>query len=542
MTPPRSSIDTPVLPPAFDAPRLNATAEQLRQAIGENHVVSDPDELLKYLDPYPLVAQEDNAPSLVLYPGSVEDVQAILRIANETGLPVAPISTGKNNGYGGASPRLRGSAIMDLGRRMNRILEVNEKFGYALVEPGVTFFQLAQYLRDNASSLMIDTPDLGWGSIVGNTMERGVGYTPYGDHFMWQTGMEVVLPTGVVMRTGMGALPGSNAWQLYPYGFGPYPDGLFTQSNFGVCTKMGIALMKRPPASMSYLVTFEHEEDLAQVMEIMLPLRINMYPIQNVPVVRNIVLDAGVVSQRAEWQSDPGPLRPQSIARMKKELGLGHWNFYGTLYGDPATIDNAWRLIRQAFAVVDGARFHTHLDRPEQGDRGAHVLHDRHRINNGIPSLDELKLLDWIPHGAHSSFSPISAVDGQDALRQSLMVRRRADEYRKDYAAQFIIGLREMHHIGLFLYDRHAEDQRAETLALMKLLIREAAEAGYGEYRTHNALMDDVMATFNWNDGALLAFHEKIKDALDPNSILAPGKSGIWGRRFRQPASPAQSG
>ena len=63
-------------------------------------------------------------------------------------------------------------------------------------------------------------------------------------------------PQGEVMRTGMGALPGSNAWQLFPYGFGPYPDGMFTQSNLGIVTKMGIALMQRPPASMTYLITF----------------------------------------------------------------------------------------------------------------------------------------------------------------------------------------------------------------------------------------------------------------------------------------------
>ena len=35
---------------------------------------------------------------------------------------------------------------------------------------------------------MLDCPDLGWGIVVGNTLDRGVGYTPYGDHFMWQTG------------------------------------------------------------------------------------------------------------------------------------------------------------------------------------------------------------------------------------------------------------------------------------------------------------------------------------------------------------------
>jgi hypothetical protein len=45
-----------------------------------------------------------------------------------------------------------------------------------------------------------------------------VGYTPYGDHFMMHCGMEVVLPNGEVIRTGMGALPNNNTWQLFPYG------------------------------------------------------------------------------------------------------------------------------------------------------------------------------------------------------------------------------------------------------------------------------------------------------------------------------------
>ena len=41
------------------------------------------------------------------------------------------------------------------------------------------------------------------------------------------------------------------------------------------------------------------------------------------------------------------------------------------------------------------------------------------------------------------------------------------------------------------------------------------------------------MGTFNWGDGALLRFHETVKDALDPNGILAPGKSGAWPARYR---------
>lgn len=71
---------------------------------------------------------------------------------------------------------------------------------------------------------------------------------------MMHCGMEVILPSGELMRTGMGALPqnpkkgskhdhddeGNKCWQLFPYGFGPYNDGLFSQGNVGICTKMGL--------------------------------------------------------------------------------------------------------------------------------------------------------------------------------------------------------------------------------------------------------------------------------------------------------------
>lgn len=73
---------------------------------------------------------------------------------------------------------------------------------------------------------------------------------------MMHCGLEVVLPNGELIRTGMGAMPdrtaghrdglrpdeqpGNRAWQLFNYGFGPYNDGIFTQSSLGIVVKMGI--------------------------------------------------------------------------------------------------------------------------------------------------------------------------------------------------------------------------------------------------------------------------------------------------------------
>lgn len=86
------------------------------------------------------------------------------------------------------------------------------------------------------------------GSIVLPTKSKGLILNL--DHFGMHCGMEIVLPNGEVVRTGMGALPDSentshgsaNTWQLFPYGFGPYHDGIFTQSNYGIVTKMGCKL------------------------------------------------------------------------------------------------------------------------------------------------------------------------------------------------------------------------------------------------------------------------------------------------------------
>jgi 4-cresol dehydrogenase (hydroxylating) len=64
-------------------------------------------------------------------------------------------------------------------------------------------------------------------------------------------------------------------------------------------------------------------------------------------------------------------------------------------------------------------------------------------------------------------------------------------------------------------------------------MIAEARKLGYAEYRTHLDFMDEVMDTYDYNGHAFRKLAETIKDAVDPNGIVAPGKQGIWPRRYR---------
>jgi len=239
-----------ILPANVTEKDFRKALDEFSAVVGKEWVFVEDNDLGGYLDPYAPGDINEYAPSAAVAPDSVEQIQQILKIANTYRIPLWPISTGKNLTYGGAAPRLAGTVTLDL-KRMNRILEVNEKLAYALVEPGVSYFDLYKYIQDRGLKLWLDVPSPGWGSVLGNTLERGIGYTPYGDHFMMQCGMEVVLADGDVLRTGMGSMANSNAWQLFKYGFGPYVDGLFTQSNFGVVTKLGIWLMPEPPGYRS---------------------------------------------------------------------------------------------------------------------------------------------------------------------------------------------------------------------------------------------------------------------------------------------------
>jgi len=258
------------LPPDVDARQFAAATRELRNIVGIEWVFTSDEDVDLYRDAYtPFYGEpEEYIPCGAVAPSSVEQVQEVVRLANRYKIPLWPISTGRNLGYGGAAPRLSGTMVLDL-KRMNRVLEVNDTLAYALVEPGVSYFDFYRHLRDKNHKVWMDCPDPGWGSLIGNALDHGLGHTVYRDHFDSHCGMEVVLPSGELMRTGMGAMPNNPLWQGFKYGFGPHISPIFGQSNFGIITKMGFWLLPEQDEVRSHVISVRRNSDLEPLLDIM---------------------------------------------------------------------------------------------------------------------------------------------------------------------------------------------------------------------------------------------------------------------------------
>ncbi|KAB8221718.1 hypothetical protein BDV33DRAFT_202202 [Aspergillus novoparasiticus] len=234
--------------------------------------------------------------SAVVAPNNVAAVQETIELANEFKIPVWPFFKGRNVGYGGAAPRVPGSLGIAMGKNMDRVLKIDTENVHALLEPGVSYLDLHEYLVKHNFRWFIPPH---W---------DGRFAEPKADKSKQPHEQEP-----------------NESWQLFDYGLGPHSVGIFSQSSLGIVVKMGIWLMSNPGGYQAYMITFPRDKDLDQIVEILRPLRISGV-IQNTPKLENILVSAALESHRSDSTNSNNPLTDLELDEIAKTLNVGRWD------------------------------------------------------------------------------------------------------------------------------------------------------------------------------------------------------------------------
>ncbi len=246
-------------------------------------------------------------PDVVVFPESTQDVQAILRFSNSKRIPVTPVAV--NSSLEGHTVPLLGGISLDLSR-MNRILEFKIEDLFIIVEPAVTYPQVNEHIRRSGLFFPIDPgAHASIGGMVSTNASgtMAVRYGVTGDYIL---ALEVVTPTGDIIRSGSRARKSASGYNL---------NRLFNgaEGTLGVITEITLRLVGLPEAARAARVPFADYRSAASFVTSLIQ--------SGVPVARCELIDP--LSIRAV-NSHKGTDYPQEITVFLEfhgnEAGLSH--------------------------------------------------------------------------------------------------------------------------------------------------------------------------------------------------------------------------
>jgi 4-cresol dehydrogenase (hydroxylating) len=369
-----------------------------------------------------------------------------------------------------------------------------------------------------------------------------------GDHCGNACGLEVVLPTGDCIETGFGRFAGTKARSLSRWGVGPSLDGLFSQSNFGIVTRMTVWLMPAPEHFEAFFFVCKNEDGLAPIVDALRPLRMN----GTLRSVMHIGNDYKVLTatSRFPWKDfgSGTPLGPAAMARLRQELSIGAWNGSGGLYGTRGQVREAKSQLRRALAgkvdrlqFVDDRllKFMARFAKPFRlmtgwdVSRTLKVIAPVYNLLKGVPTGAPLASAYWRKKTAPPEHmdpdrdgcgliwcSPVLPNTGQDARA----VSRLAEDVLlgHGFEPQMSISLaseRSLICVITISYDRSVPGEDERALACHRVLTERLLTLGYPPYRLPVGAMHYMAGQDEYSDAL-----KQLKATLDPNGILAPGR------------------
>jgi 4-cresol dehydrogenase (hydroxylating) len=519
---------------------------QWRVAFGPEAADTSAETLARYRRTTTLSA---TTPCCVVRPKSAAAIATALRIASENGVPVHPISRGKNWGYGDACAAIDGAAILDLSG-MDKILEIDTELGYAVIEPGVSQGQLHAAIEARAPGFWMDSTGAGpEASIVGNALQRGFGHTAYGDHVRSMAGLEVALADGRLMRTGFGHFDNARAQWLNPYGLGPYLDGMFTQSNYGVVTKMGLWLLPKPDDFRFFWIRVPDDAALERIVDNLRPLRMS----GALRSALHIGNDLRIICHTCEypWAETNGvtPLPAAQREALRRKIGCGAWNISGSIGGTRTEVASTMKRLRRAIgkdgrvAFLNDRRIgwlHV-LQRVLQKrgylpamQKGLEAVFENYALLQGRPCANAVNSALWRlrkpisgevtdlleTHAGLYWAAPVLPLRGRDARELLEVAAPILARHGFDMPVTFtMLNERSMVCIINISFDTTVPEEAEAAHACHDELKPALCAAGFYPYR-ESSLGHPAW----WREGDVFYDTARaIKRALDPNEVISPG-------------------
>jgi len=220
---------------------------QLEQIVGKDFILTAKEDLATYA--YDGTTTWSGTPDVVVLPTTADQISAVLKFANEHGIPVTPRGSGTN--ISGGSIPTRGGIVLCT-TRMNRVLDINAANLTATVEPGVVLQDLNNLLAKENLFYPPD-PQSFLSCTVGGTVAENSGgplCIKYGVTKQYVLGLEVVLPDGYVLTIGGTTVKNRTGYDLLP---------LFTGSEgtLGVITRVTVRLIPKPAARRTIIAIFD---------------------------------------------------------------------------------------------------------------------------------------------------------------------------------------------------------------------------------------------------------------------------------------------
>jgi 4-cresol dehydrogenase (hydroxylating) len=527
--------------------------DELRLIVGENNIKINSEVIAIYSRS---TLSKGTTPVAIVFPENKEEIVSLLKVAEKYKLQIHPISTGKNWGYSDACAPTHGQVILSL-ERMTRIIEVNNDLGYATIEPGVTQGQLYTFLKENNIPLWMDATGAGMDtSIIGNVLERGFGHSPYGDRYAHSSGYEIVLPTGEILNTGFGNHRNSKVTEIYKWGVGPSIDGLFTQSNLGIVTKMTLWLLPKPEKFKILFFSLKEEENIIEFIEKIRPLKMDG-TLRSVIHINN---DLRMIStsQRFPFEeigSDTYIPKNKRLELAKKH-SLGFWTGTAGFYGSQKQVQADIARMKKVFHGYKGFKIFLFLDSYSlfffekilsfsenfYTSRALLPLYKKTKIAFDLLqgkspessilgglwktklSKEESRLLTKNPLDYQSGFywiSPLLPMKGGEVTGLNHLIEPIFNKYGFDMLQTLsMVNERTLCAVLTICFNKKSKEESLRAETCHNELVQSLMDNGYIIYRSGNQSMK-----FLYEDNDTYAqFVKKIKKTIDPFGIISPGR------------------